>query len=78
MAKTTNVTLVSHTNGSIPMDTHGATPAEVAQREGISLENVEISVNGKTEIATFDLVKEAESTGASPLVSFQKGKVKSG
>jgi len=66
-----NVSVISFTNGGIPQDVEGDTPAAIAQSLSIGLENVVIHVDESPASANHNL-RDGD------LVSFQKEKVASG
>jgi|TARA_Y100000296_G_C5130490_1_gene235266 sulfur carrier protein ThiS len=66
-----NITLVSYHNGSVPLELTGDTPAGIAESLNISVDGVEISVDGKPVQANHKLRDD-------DLVGMQKAKVKSG
>jgi sulfur carrier protein ThiS len=66
-----NITLVSYHNGSVPLEMAGDTPAGIAESLNISINEVEISVDGKSVPANHKLRDD-------DLVGMQKAKVKSG
>ena len=65
------VSVISFTNGGVPQDVTGNTPAAIAQSLGIGLENVAIHVDESPASANHSL-RDGD------LVSFQKEKVASG
>ena len=65
------VTVVSFTNGGVPQEVEGDTPAAIAQSLSIGLENVTIHVDESPAHANHNL-RDGD------LVSFQKEKVASG
>ena len=70
-ASTPLITVVSFTNGGVPMTISGKTPAELATELGIGLENVQIFVD-ETKVQPGHTLRDGD------LVSFQKEKVASG
>jgi len=65
------VTVISHHNGSMPNKMTGATPAELAQEMGLSLDGVVITVGEVEAVAS-------KSLADGDFVAFQKAKVASG
>jgi len=65
------VTVVSFTNGGVPQEVVGATPASIASAMSIGLENVLIYVD-ETQVQANHTLRDGD------LVSFQKAKVASG
>lgn len=65
------VTVVSFTNGGVPQELVGSTPASIAAEMSIGLENVLIYVD-ETQVQANHTLRDGD------LVSFQKAKVASG
>ncbi len=71
MANGATVTVVSFTNGGVPQEMVGSTPASIASEMEIGLEGVHIYVD-ETQVQANHSLRDGD------LVSFQKAKVASG
>tara|TARA_R100000808_G_C2085001_1_gene107483 strand:- start:347 stop:568 length:222 start_codon:yes stop_codon:yes gene_type:complete len=65
------VSVISYTNGGVPLTMQAATPADIAKELSIGLQDVEIHVEGQSVMANHKL-RDGD------MVDIQRGSVKSG